>query len=61
LLNRTCSALPPMLRCTVWRIVWLLNIVVLAGGTVVGTLPQLPTQVVRAGWAVGGRAAGPAA
>ena len=38
-----------MLRCTVCRIVWSLNTVSLAGGTVVGTLAQLPTQVVAAG------------
>ncbi len=49
LLNRTRSVPPPMLRCTVCRIVWSLNTVSLAGGTVVGTLAQLPTQVVGAG------------
>jgi hypothetical protein len=45
LVSRTRSTLPPTLTCTVCRMVWFSKTVLLAGGTVVGAVAQVPTQV----------------
>src|SRR4051812_226398 len=45
LVRRTRSTEPPMLTCTVCRIVWFSKLVVLDAGTVVGAVAQVPTQV----------------
>src|SRR5919108_2777913 len=43
--SRTRTTSPPMLTWTSCRIVWFSNVATFVGGTVVGTVAQVPTQV----------------